>query len=995
MFFKYSLCIVAVSCFLCYGLPLFADDASAPYWYGTGERMFMENSFMGSRNVFEKSLSSENSLPLLSSHAEFRMLRSAYENGDADAVLLLEEYINTSIEREGIPSAKSMLADLYMRSGRRDDAEKVYASVDVNTLSGDERNLMTLNCAVIEYEKGNYGRVKELLAGFSDKDSERADKALYYRSAACYALNEYDEAEAGFGRLSQTEGFADAARYYLAGIYFADKRFKAALETGESVLASSPADGPERREVLRICGESSFYLGNREGCISFLEDYVDGNPAPVPEALYMLGVSCYYAGRYADAVAFLGEVAGDDMELMQSASLYLGHSYLASGDKDGALLAYGNAVDNGNDAAVRETALYNYALLLNETGIVSFSKGVGAFEKYLNMFPDSKNAATVKTLLVNRYFTAGDYGEALASIANIENPDAVILKAKQEILYRMGSQLYIDGDMVGARAAFSQAVDLGPLSADVFGKALLWRGEIDYAKRDYASASADFSKALQYPSTLPAVYYNLGYVEFSTGAYARAEEWFGKFVSYAGSRAEVVADAWYRMGDCRYMASDYAGAASAYAKGGDLWPAGADYSLFRQGVVARVRKQTGDMVAFMVRLREEFPSSPYLPDAMLLEGTGLVALGKSAEGIKVLSGLVSKYPSSDAARSASLQRAVAYVNSGDMSRAVEAYRQVVVMYPGSGEARIAEADLKNLYVQSGNIDDYMKFLNEYRAGNGYDVAEIDSLTFLAAENLFLKSPAEGFARMEGYLKSYPDGAFAADAAYYAGSYMFDKGDIARCRAFLTKGVAGRAGGRFAAETLYLLASVEEKSGNNVAAEGYYRKISESYPGWAGVTDARRGLVRTSYAAGEYDVAVSEASLLLNSSLSDKEIPQILYLRAFAYLKLGEKEAARADLVRLAADKRNVYGAEAAFRLGEMCFDNNHLDGAEAYASGLVSSGTGQRYWVARAIILLSDVSYKKGDRFKAVQYLKSLAGNYAENDDIKEIIERKLVLYAD
>ena len=75
--------------------------------------------------------------------------------------------------------------------------------------------------------------------------------------------------------------------------------------------------------------------------------------------------------------------------------------------------------------------------------------------------------------------------------------------------------------------------------------------------------------------------------------------------------------------------------------------------------------------------------------------------------------------------------------------------------------------------------------------------------------------------------------------------------------------------------------------------------------------------------------------------------------------------------------------------------NNDTDGAAAYASELVSSGTGQRYWVARAIILLSDVSYRKGDRYKAVQYLKSLSENYDEDDDIKGIIEKKLLLYSD
>lgn len=995
-FSRYVFCIVAVMCACCEGAPLFAGGFSTPYWYGVGERMFAGSSFLGSRNAFGKSVATESDKPLVASQAEFYAVKSAYENGDADAMAMLERYIAESVEKVGIPSANSMLADLYMKAGRFADAAKIYASADISTLSREERALMTLNSAIIEYEKGNFGEVKALLSDFPKPGVPYGNEALFYKSAACYALGEYDEAEQGFDRLSHDGRFADASRHYLTGIYFADKRFGRALESGEALLASPAEDKAGREELLRICGESAFYLGDREKCVSYLEAYVGETASPLPEALYMLGVSYYSDARYRDAVSMLGRVACDDAELMQSASLYLGHSYLAEGDKDGALLAYGNAANSGSDMSVREAALYNYALLLNETSIVSFSKAVATFESYVNMFPNSKNAGVINRLLVNRYFTADNYQEALASIANIENPSDVILKARQEILYRMGSQAYVNGDADVAYSCFSQAADMGNLSADILGKALLWRGEIAYAKGDYAAAYDDFSRALQASrSVVPVVYYNLGYTGFSKGEYGKAAQMFSKYLSEGDGKGKMAADAWCRIGDCRYMASDYTGASAAYVKGGELWPEGADYAVFRQGVIAQVQKRPDAVVAFMERLREQYPSSRHIPDALYLEGMGLLASGKSSEGIARLSSLVSKYPSSDAARAASLQRAVAYVNAGDMPKALEAYKQVVALYPRSEEARIAEADLKNLYVQSGNVDEYLAYLNDYKSGEGYDVAEIDSLTFFAAENLFLKSGKDGFARIADYLESYPDGAFVADAAYYAGRYMYDAGDTARCRSFLSKGIAAKAKGRFAAESLYLLASVEESAGNNAAAEKYYRKVSESFPDWEGEVDARCGLVRTAYASGRFDVAVSEASMLLNSSLPAGEASRILYLRASAYSRLGESEAAHADLVKLAADKRSVYGAEAAYRLGEDCLVNNDTDGAAAYASELISSGTGQRYWVARAIILLSDVSYRKGDRYKAVQYLKSLSENYDEDDDIKGIIEKKLLLYSD
>ena len=223
-FSRYVFCIVAVMCACCEGAPLFAGGFSTPYWYGVGERMFAGSSFLGSRNAFGKSGATESDKPLVASQAEFYAVKSAYENGDADAMAMLERYIAESVEKVGIPSANSMLADLYMKAGRFADAAKIYASADISTLSREERALMTLNSAIIEYEKGNFGEVKALLSDFPKPGVPYGNEALFYKSAACYALGEYDEAEQGFDRLSHDGRFADASRHYLTGRIRPDAR---------------------------------------------------------------------------------------------------------------------------------------------------------------------------------------------------------------------------------------------------------------------------------------------------------------------------------------------------------------------------------------------------------------------------------------------------------------------------------------------------------------------------------------------------------------------------------------------------------------------------------------------------------------------------------------------------------------------------------------------------------------------------------------------------
>ena len=64
--------------------------------------------------------------------------------------------------------------------------------------------------------------------------------------------------------------------------------------------------------------------------------------------------------------------------------------------------------------------------------------------------------------------------------------------------------------------------------------------------------------------------------------------------------------------------------------------------------------------------------------------------------------------------------------------------------------------------------------------------------------------------------------------------------------------------------------------------------------------------------------------------------------------------------------------------------------AEAEVMDFTEANTTQQYWLARAIILLSDISQRQGDSFLAEQYLLSLQANYTGQDDIRTIVAERL-----
>ena len=99
----------------------------------------------------------------------------------------------------------------------------------------------------------------------------------------------------------------------------------------------------------------------------------------------------------------------------------------------------------------------------------------------------------------------------------------------------------------------------------------------------------------------------------------------------------------------------------------------------------------------------------------------------------------------------------------------------------------------------------------------------------------------------------------------------------------------------------------------------------------------------------------------------------------------------ADFQFVANDTRNVYGAEAQFILADTYYQRESYDRAEAQVKEFMQKGTPHQYWMARALIVLSDTYHAKGDEFQARQYLESLRNNYqGEEEDIQQMINARL-----
>lgn len=924
---------------------------------------------------------------------EYLKIKTAYLSGDADAKNKIKRYLNYETDPLFTPRANILLGNIYINEGNFDEAEKCYIEINPEILTTSERDELRINRGLILLNKKEFAKAEEELSKINTQKSEYRTPAIFYKACANYAQEEYKEAEEGFLISKGDDTFALSSNYYLTNIYFANKRYNSALSIGESLLTNRMPES-YKNNLLKICGESAFALGNIEKTIEYLGNYVQNSPDD-QQAAYTLGVAYYNTKQHAEAIKTLSTLTATENNFSQSAYLYLGHSYLLMNDKNGAMFAYEKAMAYDSDIQAKESAMFNYCLLIDESNILDFDKKIRVFESYINQFSKEENAKTINQLLAISYLTTNNYEAALTSVEKIKNPSKELLEAKQIILYNLGIKEFAKEEYNKAKTNFTKSINTGNYNIGIKAKAYLWRGETNYIFKEYNAAESDFKQYIKLSKQPnPEVYYSLGYTLFITQRYNEANSEFDNFINRGNDNKQLKADALNRKGDCLYMMRQYNNAYNTYIEAEKTHNLTADYSIYMQGVTLGIEKRHKDKVNTMQRIATIYPTSKYASQALEQKGIAELALDEKDNALATFAQLYTKYPKTREARSALLQSAIVYMNIGDNSKALSAYKTIIEEYPGSDEAKTALEDLKNYHVQQGNIKPYADYIKKIKGENVYDASEMDSATYLAAENAFLRTPGEkSIAQMKEYINNYPNGAFNANALNYIGLYAFNNNNFEEARKYmeevlLSKNVELRE------NSLKTLATIEEEDKNYEKALIYYKNLSNDYPTLISGKEAKSSIVRVLKLSNRNDEVVDEATKILSEGNNDIiNFDEIRYYRATALEEIGDKEKATADWEALANNSQSIYSAEAKYMIAKGLYDNNKLSEAEAKINDILSNSSSSKYWVARGIILLSDISAKQGDNFKAKQYLISLKNNYNDSDDIKSTIETKLTKY--
>ena len=964
--------------------------------FDDGKELFLRRDYAAAQQTLSRFVQQKPQASL-ADEAAYMIACTSYELKSPDCIKQLEGYLEQYPDSRYANRVQSLIASAYFFQEKYPEAIACFKGCQFDLLADSERDACTLRMGTAYLKMGNLQEAAVWFSILKEVSSEYHIDAVYHLAYIDYVQKQYDKALQGFREAGESSKYAALSPYYIADIHLVRGNYQQARQIASTYLEAYPRQ-EKAIEMKRICGEACYGLKQYAAAIDYLSAYRSETEEHAERnSLYKLGMSFFYTGVYSEAAAALGEVTTVQDALTQNAYLHMGLAYLQLKERNRARMAFEQASAMNYDRDIKEQAFYNYALCIHETSYSPFAESVTVFERFLNEFPNSVYTEKVNDYLIEVYMNTRSYMAALNSIAKISRPGNRILEAKQKLLFRLGTQAFAQAAFENAIEYFSQSLQLGRYNQQTQADAYYWRGESKYRLEQYGAAASDYRQYLEFaPDRRSTEYglalYNLGYTAFKQKQYDKALIWFTRCAE-SGIRLEndVVADVYNRMGDCNFYARRFDAADAQYAQASGYSMSLSDYSLFQQSIIKGLQREYGKKIELLNRLITGFPESQYLDDALYEQGRAFVQLEDNDNAVKRYSLLVQRYPESPLSRRAANEIGLLYYQNDKYNEAIAAYKKVISTYPGSEEARLAQRDLKSIYIDLNRVDDYMAFVSTIPGGANFDVNERDSLTYVAAERVYMRGNiTEAKNSFVRYLQSFPQGAFSVDAHYYLGLIDYNEKNYTGAVSHLDK-VVEYPDNKFSGEAMAMCADIAYREKEYEKSLGLYKRMADRAVSQEERVTARTGAMRSAWMVKDCQEIISVASgLIAESKLAPELANEAHYYRAKALLAEGQNKEAAGDLAVLAKDTRNVYGAEAKYLLAQLYFDNGETGKAEKEVLDYIEVSTPHAYWLARSFVLLSDVYMKLGRNLDAKQYLLSLQQNYQADDDIAEMIETRL-----
>ena len=929
--------------------------------------------------------------------AQYYAAICALELFNKDAEYLLRKFVVEHPDDNRAKSVYFLLGKHHYRKKRFRKAIEWFDIVEPRDLSEKMRNEFFFKYGYAHFNRDEFDEARLKFAEIKDGDSEYAVPATYYYAHIAYLNKDYQVALQGFQKIQYDESFKKVVPYYITQIYYRQKKYDEILAYAPQVFDSVTES--RKTEFSKIIGDAYYKKGNYKEAIVYFEYHAHSTKQSSLDK-FQLGYCYYQEKEYRKAIAYFNRITSTKDSIAQYAYYHMADAYQNLGELTNAKTSFKVASELDFDAEIKEESAYNYIKILYREGVVfSLDELTSAITDFQNQFPNSAYNKELDEFLIDAYLSSKNYKEALDKINSFEDKSFRLKTAYQVAAFNYAVELYNRHDSKDAITYFKE-VKRYPFDQKLNAKSLFWLAEAYYNDNQLDLAIESYKSFKLEPGSYTLkhnrlVDYNLGYCYFKKHDYETAISYFRNYVEDEKQDNNRLFDAYSKLGDAYFILKDDEQAGIYYAKSAEINSDYADYAMYQQARSYGLNQKHEKKAEILERLIQNYPQSSYYSSSLYELGEVYFSyLKQNQKALSYFERFLEEFPNNSRVSSVLINIGKIHLNNKNFTEAERIFTQIVNDYPNSDQREVAIKLMKSVYEDQDNLSGYTAWMQKNNID--YSQQELDSTFFAVAMEAYeVESNQRDCNKViklfKDYLKNVAQPLHYTEAHYYI-AYCYDTKKEYDNAVKHYSNVIEHPNNKFIEEALYRSSQI-----NFYVLKNYNAALS-NFASLEKITAnserLRASVIGQMYCfdkLNNYEFAAEYAEKVLQfSDLDESKQTDAYYIHAKANFKLKKFGPSEASFKKVAELTKDVRSAEAFYHMALFRYMEGNYEASEKACQKVVNQKPGYNYWIAKAIILLSDNFVAQEDYFNAKHSLQSIIDNYKGNDDILPTAKAKL-----
>jgi len=862
------------------------------------------------------------------------------------------------------------LGSYYFDRGEYEEALRNFSYTSLESVQDDQDIEAAFKLGYTHFILEDYRKAKNYLLLVANTNHERSPAANYYVGYLAYEEGNDDEALRYLERSKNDIAYRDKSIELIAAVYYRQMRYNEVLELAGAV--NNPPAG-----LTLLAGECYFLRTDYANANSYFNLYLNEEPTPEDRGTnYSIGYTKLQNNEAKAAVDFLSKAANGEDTLGQAGAFHLGLAYIASDDKDPAILAFDRSRKMVFDPKVQEEAAFYYVKVTYDVG--RFSDAIEGGEYYLDQFSNGPHQQEVISLASDAFLNTGDYEQALSYLKQVKNKNARLQGAYQEIAFNKAVQDFNDENYRSAVTALSEALTY-QREPQINNAANFWLGETYSIGNKYDSAIFYYDKVSPASPLYQETTYGIGYAYYNSKDYERASRFFLQFINNAGPSSDKnkQVDALVRLADCYYVLKNYPQAMQYYDAALQNQPLDPDYIYFQKGQVSRFMNRLNDAVANYDAVINQYTTSTYRDKALFNKAEIYFENNRRDEARQYYSALISEYPQSQVVPYALAKRALAASSDGNLQSAVTDYKKILDEHMSNKS--LAETAIQSLQeINTGgypiyDLEEYVRKFSAVYAGSEV----VLKAKFEAAQKPFADENYElAIQQLTQFIQTTPTTSYTYEAYYKIGFSYEILGDIGSAIDSYNK-----VEGDYKERSVRNVADLEYQRGNYSVAAEKYSELQQIASRKRYIRDALIGLTKSYFEINDYEATNYYADQIIEENMTANFNVAELY-RGKVLLAREQPDAAIAQFLKAIGLAQDKYAAEAQYNIGLAYRQKGEYEQSTSALIEVKNKYENYTEWVYEAFLIIAENYISLDNNFQAKATLESIV-NYSNDDAVK------------